>query len=451
MAQVEVILDLAESEANDSNLSSSPEKFSEIPYFGPLFQISSYGFVIIGFIAAVMNFTIFSILVQKRKKMASELLVVVNLVIDGCYGLLLVLVGLLNITKCNLAKLLRIRCLNCIIAKVPPTFLTFASLLLVLIIALNRFMAVKYPSTYKDVFKPKLVRSYLAVLFIISGTLASIDLGMCIADPLSSSSYSKHYSIFWVYVKFVLVMIAAVAMFLVYKLIAKQFSRTFWSPIALPFTACCSRSKNVTAAPEAIARYQPKTSYVSVEIRQKKAISFSDREEDHKSSRAPSNNYEPMATQNVPKRKMTDMTILADVHGIPPMTDHQVMHNGNIARPMIRMTTDAKRVQRRARKSLTLQQQKHYVTTIFFFVCFLFLAVSLPSSISHLINLVFSDTIPITFLFNMYLLTETLYGINFVLNPYLFSFNNSYLKERMAEMAIFRKLQFFINKSEARN
>ena len=95
--------------------------------------------------------------------------------------------------------------------------------------------------------------------------------------------------------------------------------------------------------------------------------------------------------------------------------------------------TSAARKQRRAKKSLTLQQQKHYVTTIFFFVSVLFLAVSLPSSISHLVNHLFNNILPGTFIFNLYLLTETLYGVNFILNPYLFSFNNSYLKQRRAE------------------
>ena len=110
-----------------------------------LLKVVSFVFIVIGALAAIMNFSIFSILVQKKKKMASELLVVVNLIIDGCYGLVLVVIGILNVWEINLDETFHMTHLNCMVSKVPSSFLIFASLFLVLIVALNRYMAVKHP------------------------------------------------------------------------------------------------------------------------------------------------------------------------------------------------------------------------------------------------------------------------------------------------------------------
>ena len=110
-----------------------------------LLKVVSFVFIVIGALAAIMNFSIFSILVQKKKKMASELLVVVNLIIDGCYGLVLVVIGILNVWEINLDETFQMTHLNCMVSKVPSSFLIFASLFLVLIVALNRYMAVKHP------------------------------------------------------------------------------------------------------------------------------------------------------------------------------------------------------------------------------------------------------------------------------------------------------------------
>ena len=444
---VDILVVATDYATNDSN--SSMNEFSSDtynPYDSPLLKISSVIFVIIGFAATIMNFTIFAILVQKRKKMASELLVVVNLIIDGCYGLMIVLVGTLNITQFNVARFFRIRPLNCIISKVPPTFLTFASLFLVLLIAMNRFMAVKYPGTYKDVFKPRLVRTYLIILFLVSGTMAAVDFGICVADPMGKSSFAEYYSIFWIYAKFSLVTIAAVAMFVVYKLIANQFSRTFWSPIALPFMACCRRNQSVSSGPsESVAKYSHNSNFVSVEMNKSPFANQDDFQNQFQQMGSDDSQKSDKSNHSEPKRKLTNMTVVRFNDDVPA-------DNANIElySPRTRKGMGSKRFQRRARKALTLQQQKHYVTTIFFFVCFVFLAVSLPNSISHLINHIFADSLSVTFLFNLYLLTETLYGINFVLNPYLFSFNNSYLKERIAEWKIVKKIQFHIFRTETR-
>ena len=405
--------------------------------------------IIIGVIAAIMNFSIFSILVQKKKKMASELIVVVNLIIDGCYGLVLILVGCLNIWEVDLDETFQLSHLNCMVSKVPSSFLIFASLFLVLIVACNRYMAVKYPVRYKDVFKPKRVRFYLVGMFLVSGTLGGVDVGICLLDPQGESDFAHFYSVFWIYSKFVLVMLATVVMFLVYKLIAKQFSRSFWSPIVLPFKSCCLMTRlhrnNETVVTAVVAFTAQPSCHHTPSDQSPEEIGVAPNTLNNDNNSGSPDNITPEAVE-VNQGRYQAMVQIGDLSEryicqneqapVPGDADpdHLELNSGSTGRQGDNTTSAPNRRQRRVKKALTLQQQKHYVTTIFFFVSVLFLAVSVPSSVSHLINLLFDNILPSSFIFNLYLLTETLYGINFVLNPYLFSFNNSYLKERRANL-----------------
>ena len=413
-----------------------------------LFTICSVLFVIIGFVAATMNFTILAILAHKKKKMASELLVLANLIIDGCYGVVLVIVGVLNVTEFDKSRFFRIKCLNCIISKVPPTFLIFASLFLVLVNAFNRFMAVKYPTRYKNVFRPQLVRTYLFCMFAISALLATVDFGICVADPWGLKDFSEYYSVIWIYAKFALVMVACFAMVLVYKLIAKQFSRAFWAPIALPFTVWCCQSNNDDTCSQLAVKNKPAKHNVHT-YQSKLNVNFSnDRKGCQSNRQSNSNNVEQIVNK---ERKMSGfLTVQAEdgdaieVLTTETKTDVELMSSKDAN---IEHESKGAVKTRKTRKRLTLHQRKHYVTTMFFFVSIVFLAVSLPSSISNLVDHIFHDKLPITFLYHMYLVTETLYGINFVLNPYLFSFNNSYLKDRLTQTFLVKSLYAFLKKN----
>merc|ERR1712226_1654796 len=62
-----------------------------------LFSVISYILLLMGSAAFLANSVIFTLLVQKSNKLASEILVLTNLVIDGLYALNLAWVGLCNV------------------------------------------------------------------------------------------------------------------------------------------------------------------------------------------------------------------------------------------------------------------------------------------------------------------------------------------------------------------
>ena len=494
---------------NNRSLDFYQLRGGESIFNSPLFISASYIFIITGVAAAIMNFSIFSILVQKKKKMASEHLVVANLFIDGCYGLLLVLIGSMNLTEIDLDALTGLDFANCAAGKVPGSLLIFASLCLVMVMLFNRYMAIQHPAKYKEVFSPKMVRLYFAALILVSGTVAGIDLGICIADPSLQSWFAESFSVFWVYAKLFLVLVASIEMILVYKIIAKKFSGSFWRPILLPFRIYCESSKtsveeapnlaqhnalpkmkneltplitrknNLARCPEIIPRLEvsiavacdvndcehaistdnspgskrqtgsPEKSPIelcrqqsssnippdsngeyasrncSPESNQEHERSPEERRAsrfDLKNSKSPRYFAANLRVLHIPKDD-NEITIdnLSSKEG-PAAGEH---HSSGGKKGPARETKKGKR-------QLTLQQQKHYVTTIFFFVCVLFLAVSLPSALANLVSHLFEDYLSIKAQFRLYLLTEILYGANFLLNPYLFSFNNSYLKEQLA-------------------
>ena len=388
---------------------------------GILFKLCSYIFIVMGTLAALMNFSVFSILSQKKKKVASELLVLTNLIIDGSYGLLLVLTGVMNVADVNLSRLLGLDSISCIVIKVPSTFLVFASLFLVLIIAFNRFMAVKYPISYKNVFRLKMIRLYLSGLFLVSGAFASIDIGICVGDPFEQSDFAIYYSWIWIYVKFFLVIIAALSVFVVYKFIAGRFARSFWSPVKTPFKyilTCCA-----TIQDESPPTANQNASDTDADR------SFANEEEGDEEDEGYA-----MTRRNsdVTETRMTKVSITRDQDS----NDMLSANGGDEIVPMKKADKLQPPVltKKKARKTMSTQHQsKHYVTTVLFLVSCTFLAVSIPSSVSHIVNHLLQDSIPMRLQFNLYLMTETLYGVNFVLNPYLFSFNNSYLKERLRQ------------------
>ena len=454
----DIIFTLPDNESTNTSGNSSfrfPRVGPSI-FESPAFILTSYFFIVIGSVAAFMNFAIFCVLVQKKKKMASELLVVTNLLIDGFYGLLLISIGVLNLTDLNLDRLSGLDFANCAAGKVPGTFLIFASLCLVLIMAFNRYLAVKRPTTYKEIFSPVLVRVYLSVLLFSSMGVAGVDLGICIGDPTLESSFADSFSVFYIYAKFSLVFVASIAMILVYKIIAKHFSRRFWGPIAKPFCFCCQgcNQDNGNDTPACGGRdselSQRKKDFIPLQQMERhrrpddnngqpNIISMSDKEADYNpgSSEQSDQSHQRVnlqvlssgVTSNVSVRydsaKVDEIEIAAPVVAEETPTPNQSSRTVAVGRRI------AARRARRAKRALTLQQQKHYVTTIFFFVCVAFLVVSLPSSLANVFSHIFEDYLSIKLQFRLYLLTEALYGINFVLNPYLFSFNNSYLKDQL--------------------
>ena len=508
--------DIDNSFYNITNISS----FSFYPRGGesifdsPLFISTSYIFIITGVAAAIMNFSIFSILVQKKKKMASEHLVVANLLIDGCYGLLLVLIGSMNLTEIDLDALTGLAFANCAAGKVPGSLLIFASLCLVMVMLFNRYMAIEHPTKYKEVFSPKMVKLYFAALILVSGTVAGIDLGACIADPSLESWFAESFSVFWVYAKFFLVLIASVEMILVYKKIAKKFSGSFWRPILLPFRICCENqqvSENDTsyltqqvdqpnmknemtplvAGKNNVKRFEtiPRLEVSNAEVCDENDCEHANSSQgnppsngeasaaiikspDSNSELASSNSSADLNREDACARSAPDSRGDYVFNADEPRKSEKTKIPGypGVKLPLLHVPKDSNEITvenlncregrgehnsdeakkpgketKKGKRQLTLQQQKHYVTTIFFFVCVLFLAVSLPSSLANLVSHLFEDYLSIEAQFRLYLLTEILYGVNFLLNPYLFSFNNSYLKEQLGTYKLTK--WFFANNS----
>ena len=475
MSDYKISVSCANGGLNSSNSTFSKREQHRDSIFNSIdFLTASYFFIIVGSVALIMNFFIFYVLVQKKRKMANEYFVVAHLLVDGSYGLLLVSIGVINLTDVDIDNITGIDFLNCSIGKVPSTFLIFASLCLVLLVALNRYYAVIRPIPYKDIFSRKKVRVYLAAIFICSLIVASVDLATCITDPALETKFATSFSVFYIYAKLALVIIAAIALFVVYRTIARHFSQSFWSPIGEPFRSCFKpqeQNANVNHDPvgQNLAnqhhrrlaqneqtplqearqnQYEAIVNFHSDEHREPREVEI-DLEQptgtdhfQHSPLQTPNNTSQTRASVryivrfNVARDDENQIEVMAtEGEPGPPPTPTQLG---------TRRREGKQRRGRNTKRNLTPQQQKHYVTTIFFFVCIAFLVVSLPSSLANVINHFLDDYLSVKTQFRIYLFTEALYGINFVLNPYLFSFNNSHLREWLSK----HKLTKWIMKSQ---
>ncbi|XP_075261989.1 uncharacterized protein LOC142353591 [Convolutriloba macropyga] len=408
--------------------------------------ITSYLLLFIGIGAFFANSVIFLLLLQKINKLASELLVLCNLLIDALYGLVLFSVGFCNVNNVYLSEITGYLPLQCIIRRVPYTFLVLASLFLLIIMTLNRYVAVKVPFRYKILFKIANVIKYLIGIVVLSLVFASIDLALCIADPFEQEPYSDAFTIVWIYMKILLIGIVTILMFVMYNSISKQFVGNFWAPILLPFRALfvcdfhCHEHDSMTS--------------ITTNHPEENVDNFSAHEHETDDQNEDGNIIAPAEKPNPKKPKMGILLESPKQKISPPMfkgqkvsleLKHPKLSNGS-SRASDRMSsannspchkpvTSAKqKADQKALMEQKRQQKKHHLTTMFFFISIIFILVSAPNSANQVLAHLFPNVVSLIFQWRLYLITETLYGLNFLLNPYLYSFNNSYIKQKFREL-----------------
>ena len=409
--------------------------------------IISYLLLFIGIGAFFANGTIFLLLLRKQNKLASELLVLGNLLIDALYGLTLFSVGFCNVNNVYLAEITGYLPLQCIIRRVPYTFLVLASLCLLIVMTLNRYVAVKIPFRYKILFKIANVIKYLVAITTISTLFATLDLVMCITDPYEQAIYSEMFTIVWIYLKVFLIGTVTILMFIMYKSISNQFVGNFWAPIWLPFRAlfecefrCHEQDDIASVAPSHGEDY----------ANENQPISVYEHESDEPTSQKPptvkklslaiemqnvgtgENGSQSKLGRDTREHKSSlDIKLCGKMSlQASPAFEKRI---GSDNSPSRRAISSKRKTDQKALMEQKRQQKKHHLTTMFFFISVMFIMVSAPNSIGQVISHLFPELLSLIFQWRLYLLTETLYGLNFLLNPYLYSFNNSYIKQKFGE------------------
>ncbi|XP_075240102.1 uncharacterized protein LOC142335473 [Convolutriloba macropyga] len=440
-----------------------------------LFSVISYILLFMGFAAFLANLAIFLLLIRKTNKLASEMLVLTNLVIDALYALNLAWTGLFNVTDIFVDKLVS-RQFQCVIRRVPYTFLILASLLLLIVMTLNRYVAVKMPFRYKVIFKTSNVIKYLLIVALSSTVFASFDLVLCIFDPHEIKDYSHIFTLIWVYMKFLLIGIVVILMFVMYKSISKQFGdNNFWLPILLPFKALltCGCQKLVhrssTSQFELTSMNQPLANKNSAngasKLPTENNLQVAQPQIKISLTRSNSNPVESVSesrktTTCANSGNFSKQISLLDVTKVNVKTSRSVEHisdqkfikkEPSSSSTFSKFSKNVRRLSSLLPKRLSesiygggassktpaelrRERKKHHLTTTFFFISVLFIIVSAPSSLSQVMSHLFPTTITETFSYRLYFVTETLYGLNFLLNPYLYSFNNSYIKRKIREL-----------------
>ena len=85
---------------------------------------------------------------------------------------------------------------------------------------------------------------------------------------------------------------------------------------------------------------------------------------------------------------------------------------------------------RRQNRRKTFHNQKHRITVSLFLVCLCFIIIIIPQTAIQLINY-FTENLSMSLVLNIYSITELIYLMNFVINPIIFAYNNSYLTEQI--------------------
>ena len=115
----------------------------------------------------------------------------------------------------------------------------------------------------------------------------------------------------------------------------------------------------------------------------------------------------------------------APVSGVSPQTRRKSSEPKHHRRQS-RANAEARRQNRRK----TFQNQKHRITVSLFLVCLCFIIIIIPQTAIQLINY-FTENLSMTLVLNIYSITELIYLLNFVINPVIFAYNNSYLTEQI--------------------
>ena len=336
----------------------------------------------LGVLVFLANFLIFSILLTKKNKHSTEVLILFNLLNDGLSGLSLIIGAIIDIS--NIFSVFKTELgydLFLLSFKFLSSFLNRSSVLLMIMMTVNRYFAVLRPFSYKRVFRKANIVLYACTVFTISALTSCID-------PISwvfELPY-RQITIDVVYCYQVLsILITAGLMIYVYVAVHREFEgQNFWKPILGAFrllfcySICCKWFK-------------------------------------------------------CDVRKLTSQSSIDNNSENSPLVNSQFRLNAeqeDVNENEDEITASVKKVIEKKQRRM-----EHSVTTTFLFIVIVYLIVSLPVVVCLLLLVTKPSVMESEQFWAAFNSTAMLYGISFLINPYLFAFQNAYVREKLSMVA----------------
>ena len=216
-------------DANFSNLNDSQMEYEEVPSVLSDSTLAAVDRILkqfFGFIAFLINLLLFVMFAIKKKRMASEILICVN-------ALLEMLICAVVLIKTQLSEYLLSLSDSalCSFELFPYTFLTTMSFLLVITISVNRYVAVKKSWKYQTWFSVPIVTRWLIIMTVMVLVHSTPELFLCyeLSDWLA-----QVYPDYWLISRVVIVGVCWISLYAVYKGISNYFAHSFLAPLYNP-------------------------------------------------------------------------------------------------------------------------------------------------------------------------------------------------------------------------
>ena len=314
---------------------------------------------------------------------------------------------------------------------IPQRFLVFTSLMLFIVMTLNRYVAVVRPFSYKVYFKMRNVIKCLLAIVTTNLTITILEGALLATDASVNATRIFRYCL--ISIKLSLVAINAVIMIITYRAIANQFVGNFWVPVLVPLRALfffrCRRKHQ---------------KYQTIKIRTAATVKNSPAEiEDGK---------------NVNATVTSNYIIGADTLELPEISGSSEERNSSVVKPAYKNHPNVSQQTAskfgsnasidssecsvleennviKAGHESRQQKQMHKLTSTFFFVGIAFILLSIPRSICMIAMMISNRLRKDDNFWGLFIVSYLFYGLNFLLNPYLYSFNNNYLKDEIRRLA----------------
>ena len=213
----------------DSNESNTTSTYQDGPLFLPstLIKIDKMLKQCLGVIAFLINFLLFVMFSVKKKRMASEVLICCNALLEMC----ICAVVLIKTAFSKILLEILSQSMLCSFEFFPYTFLTTMSFLLVITISVNRYVAVKKSWKYQSWFSVRIVTRWLIImtLLVLAHSLPELVICFGLSDWLN-----EMYPNYWLISRVILVLLCWMSLYAVYKGISNYFAHSFLAPLYNP-------------------------------------------------------------------------------------------------------------------------------------------------------------------------------------------------------------------------
>ena len=441
-----------------------------------------------GIAAFFSNAVVFGLLLNKHEKLLScEYLVCLKCVLSALYGILLMIPGLGYFLPGNfvLTKIKSNQTLYCTVHFAWHNVIIYACLALVILIAVNRYAAVKLAVNYRTIFSRKRTIISIVVLLTVSILNTIPDFCSC-RYPKKMEKALKYIDYYYIFVKAILISTCLAMLFYVYKVISVFFSEPFWNPVAQIFTKCfgcqcrsrCnSQQIQNNAAEEGAAAGEnsdevspipgtvnPGTGPLNGAIAQSKTTKLHDN-----STTSPPTKVSHKRNSSLGVGGEIELAPVGETSEAipghlrncsfqdenqsgqgssqsnnqsepPPCKGAKSANNARFQQLLSASTAQTRDIFRRRRRRR--MRSRHQITATMFFSCVVFLIVTLPSSLYEVVVMVLPESwVPDNLSMDIYLLTSTFYGILFILNPFLFTCSDRRIRKTLIRILYCTKLR----------